>query len=183
MSNHIVIGGGLWAISLFFLMLTAIFSTYGISVLFGFIFVASSAFGGVYLWDARKMREADHLIYHRNGSVSVDLEKMLRHPKVQRQLDGFQRLFMRETIVALWQGRQPPHSVGGYGTLTKKKLIVEWNDDWQAEMDKLSESHDISYNILFGIKEEPKFTAEEIAAQYVEEKDKKDGYKMVNQKK
>ena len=76
----------------------------------------------------------------------------LDHPNVRRQLDGFQRLFMRETIMALWNGTQPPHSVGGYGTLTKKKLIIEWNDDWQAEMDKLSEYHDISYELLFDIK-------------------------------
>ena len=43
----------------------------------------------------------------------------LDHPNVRRQLDGFQRLFMRETIMALWNGTQPPHSVGGVSVLAR----------------------------------------------------------------
>ena len=85
-------------------------------------------------------------------------------------------MFMQQTILALWQGKIPPHSVGGYGTLTKKKLIVEWNDVWQTEMDTLSESFDITYNILFDIPDEHPdagivYTADEIAEQYGREKE------------
>jgi hypothetical protein len=124
----------------------------------------------------RKMMNADHLIFHKNGAISVDVEKMLRHPKVQDDLKAFSRLYMRETIMALWQGKRPPHSVGKYGTLTKKKLIIEWNDEWQEEMDKLSEYYDISYDILFDIpKEHPPvtilLTADEILEQYGREKE------------
>lgn len=121
--------------------------------------------------------DLDHITYHRNGSISVDPVKLLRKPEVQDQLKAMHGLYMRQTILALWQGERPPHSVGGYGTLTKKKLIIEWNDDWQAEMDELEESYDISYNILFDIPDEhPPVTillsADEIAEQYGREKEK-----------
>ena len=57
--------------------------------------------------------------------VRVGSREFLNHPNVRRQLDGFQRMFMSQTIMALWQGERPPNQVGGYGVLTKKKLIIE----------------------------------------------------------
>lgn len=106
-----------------------------------------------------------------NGRMRTNIDVLFSDPDVQEQIHGFQQMFMRQTILALWQGKQPPHSVGGYGTLTKKKLIIEWNDAWQAEMDRLSDSYDLNYNILFGIPEEhPEsgvvYTADEIVNQY-----------------
>ena len=108
----------------------------------------------------------------RTGTIG----EFVDHPNVQRQLKGFNRMFMQQTILALWQGKRPPNQVGGYGILTKKKLIVEWNDSWQAEMDELEEYYDISYNILFGIPDEhPEsgivYTADEIVKQYGREKE------------
>ena len=102
-------------------------------------------------------RKGKHYEVNSGGGITYTgtVGEFLDHPNVRKQLDGFQRLYMTQTIMALWQGERPPHSVDGYGTLTKKKLIVEWNDDWQAAMDKLSEYHDISYDILFDIQPEP----------------------------
>jgi len=107
------------------------------------------------------------LVRHRNHFS----EDFFASPHVQRQLDGVHRLFMQQTLIALHEGKRPPHSVGGYGTLTKKKLIVEWNDDWQKELDKMSEYYDVTYNSFFGIPEEHPpvgilLTADEIVEQY-----------------
>ena len=113
---------------------------------------------------------------HMNRDGSVNIARLIGSDKFQQQIKGFEGMFMRQTILALWQGKQPPHSVGGYGTLTKKKLIIEWNDEWQAEMDTLSESFDITYNILFGIPDEhPEagivYTSNEIVNKYGREKE------------
>ena len=113
---------------------------------------------------------------HMNRDGSVNVRRLIESDKFKRQIDGFQRIYRRETILALWQGKRPPNQVGGYGILTKKKLIVEWNDSWQAEMDELEEYYDISYNILFGIPDEhPEsgivYTADEIVKQYGREKE------------
>ena len=122
-------------------------------------------------------RDTNYEINERGGITRTGtIGEFLDHPNVQRHLRGMEHMFMQQTILALWQGKIPPHSVGGYGTLTKKKLIVEWNDEWQAEMDTLSESFDITYNILFGIPDEHPdagivYTADEIADQYGREKE------------
>lgn len=113
---------------------------------------------------------------HMNRDGSVNVAKLIGSDNFQRQLEGFRRIYMRETILALWQGKRPPNQVGGYGVLTKKKLIVEWNDDWQKEMDELEDYYEISYNILFGIPDEhPEagtvYTSNEIASKYGREKE------------
>jgi len=115
-------------------------------------------------------RKGRHWAVNDRGNL-VHTESIFSNPKVREDMQAMHRMFMCETIIALWEGRRPPHSVGGYGTLTKKKLIIEWNDEWQEEMDKLSEYHDISYNLLFGIPEDHPpigiiLTAEEILAAY-----------------
>ena len=124
-----------------------------------------------------KLDIPDHMEIGPGGGIRVNTAKLIQSPEFKRQLDGFKRLYMRETIIALWQGKRPPNEVGGYGILTKKKLIIEWNDEWQAEMDKLEEYHDISYNILFDIPEEHPpasilLTADEIAEQYGSKEEK-----------
>jgi len=121
-------------------------------------------------------RRGKHYTVGPNGNLIVDPAKLIRSPEFQKQLSVFHSLFMQQTILALWQGKIPPHSVGGYGTLTKKKLIVEWNDEWQAVMDDLSESFDITYNILFDIPDEHPdagivYTSDEIAEQYGREEE------------
>ena len=121
-------------------------------------------------------RKGKHYTVGRHGKLIVDPEKLIRSPEFQKQLNGFHSLYMQETILALWQGKRPPNSVGGYGVLTKKKLIIEWNDEWQAVMDNLEESFDINYNILFDITDEHPpvtilLTADEIAEQYGSEKE------------
>lgn len=105
------------------------------------------------------------------------MSEFLNHPNVQKDLKAMNRLFMQTTLMALYEGKRPPHSVGKYGTLTKKKLIIEWNDDWQAELDKMSEYYDVTYNSFFGIPEDHPpvqvlLTADEILAEYGREKEK-----------
>lgn len=117
----------------------------------------------------KKLKSGMYL--NRNGGRSVFVDDLLNSPNFKQQLDGFQRIYMRETIMALWEGTSPPNQLGGYGVLTKKKLIIEWNDDWQAEMDELEESYDINYNLFFNIQEEhPEvtifLTADEIVRSY-----------------
>jgi hypothetical protein len=113
---------------------------------------------------------------HMNRDGSVNVQRLIESDNFQRQLEGFRGMFKRQTILALWQGKRPPNQVGGYGILTKKKLIVEWNDDWQKEMDELEEYYEISYNILFGIPDEHPnagivYTADEIAERYGREEE------------
>lgn len=123
-------------------------------------------------------RKGKHITVNSDGSWSVDVNELLKSPTVQDDLYIMGRMYMRQTIMALAQGKSPPNQVGGYGILTKKKLIIEWNDEWQREMDSLSEYHDITYEILFGlpIKEfHPPagivLTADEIVEAYGREKE------------
>lgn len=103
---------------------------------------------------AGKYRNRDgtrHITVRPDGGWSVDVNELLKSPKVQDDLRAMDRLYKRETIMALAQGKCPPNQVGGYGVLTKKKLIIEWNDEWQKAMDRLSEYHAITYEILFDL--------------------------------
>lgn len=77
--------------------------------------------------------------------------KFVNTPAFKAELDAAKQQYMKQTILALWNGSRPPRQVGEYIRMTKKKLITEWNDEWQAEMDKLAEYYDINYDILFGI--------------------------------
>jgi hypothetical protein len=81
--------------------------------------------------------------------------EFLDHPNVKRQLDGFQRMYMQQTLKALYDGEEPPNSVGGYGVLTKKKLKSVWDENWQAELDKMNEYYDVTYDSFFGVKQKP----------------------------
>ena len=104
-------------------------------------------------------------------------EKMrdfLDRPTVRRQINGMRRLYKTQVIQALWEGRRPPHQVGDLMPMTKHRLQIEWNDEWQEVLDELGHYIDIDYNKLFDIPEEyPEagiiLTAEEIAASYVGE--------------
>ena len=87
----------------------------------------------------------DHVKVHNNGSISVDPEKFLRHPNVQRQLKGMQRLFRHETLRALYKGEEPPQSIGE-GCWTKERLKKEWNDEWQADLEQVG----LTYEQFFG---------------------------------
>jgi len=106
----------------------------------------------------RSMRKADHLIYHRNGSVSVDVEKMFRHPKVQKDLRNVGKLYKFMVIQALRNGERPPHQYGDMLPMNKDRLLIEWNDKWQAALDEVG----ISYAEFFDIPEddEPLYTKE-----------------------
>ena len=124
-------------------------------------------------WKAGKYtnRKGKHITVSSDGSWSVDVKELLKSPTVQDDLYIMGRLYKRQTIMALWEGKRPPNQVGGYGVLTKKKLIIEWNDEWQKEMDSLSEYHDIDYDIFFDIpKDFPPvgiiLTADEIVEAY-----------------
>jgi len=124
---------------------------------------------------SRSMRNRDHLIFHKNGAIEVDIDKFMRHPKVQSDLRNAAKLYKAMVIKALHLGERPPHQAGDMLPMNKQRLLIEWNDEWQEQLDRLG----LSYNDFFDIKEEPEptieLTAEEIAAQYVEEKDKKEG--------
>jgi len=124
-------------------------------------------------------RKGDNwIINERHGLERTgSLKDFLDHPNVRKDLKAMGRLFMQQTLMALYEGKRPPHSVGKYGTLTKKKLMIEWNDEWQAELDKMSEYYDVTYNSFFGIPEDHPpvqvlLTAEEILAEYGREKEK-----------
>lgn len=116
-------------------------------------------------------RICEHYRVTDGGALEVDVRKLLSDPMVQKQLDAFQLLYMQETLGALYEGKEPPNSVGGYGILTKKKLITIWDDKWQAVLEEMNEHIDITYNSFFDIPEEHPpvtdfLTAEKIAEQY-----------------
>lgn len=134
----------------------------------------------------RKLQPGDRLRNKRGVHYTVDSRGALRntetigefvnHPKVKRQIDAFHRMYMQQTLMALHEGNEPPNSVGGYGILTKKKLMSVWDDEWQAELDKMNEYYDVTYDSFFNIQEEHPpagiiLTAEEILAEYGSEKE------------
>lgn len=134
-----------------------------------------------------KKLEPGMILSNRRGSMirvndrgylerSGTLAEFLDNPKVQSDLRKMERLYKVQVIEALWNGDRPPHKVGELMEMTKHRLQIEWNDEWQAVLDELSHYMDISYNKLFDI-EEPEvveLTAEEIAAEYVEEENDKE---------
>ncbi len=104
------------------------------------------------------------------GGLHVDVNDLLRSPEVQRQLKGLNSMFKQQTIMALRLGTEPPHMVGR-GTYTKKSLLRDWDDEWQAVLEGMNEHIDITYNSFFDIPEEHPpvgilLTANEIAEQY-----------------
>ena len=109
-----------------------------------------------------RTQAGDHLIYHKNGSISTDINTLLRNPKVQDDIRAAGRLYKMMVLKALYTGERPPKQYGDFLPMNKERLLVEWDDDWQAVMDDTG----LDYNTFFGIKEE--LTAEEIAASYVE---------------
>lgn len=162
-------------------MTVAIFVFIGVCLAFFFVPMAKSDLAKVKKLKPGKYTNKSGTKYYEvdeRGSFR-NTEKMgdfLNHPNVKRQIDAMHRLYMQQTLMALYKGKRPPHSAGGYGTLTKKKLIIEWNDDWQAELDKMSEYYDVTYNSFFDIPEEHPpvgiiLTAEEILAEYGSEKE------------
>lgn len=109
----------------------------------------------------RKLKLGDKLINSKGKHYTVDehgalrntetIGEFLNHPKVKKQLDAFDRLYMQQTLMALYDGIEPPNQVGGYGILTKKKLMSVWNDKWQAELDKMNEYYDVTYDSFFNV--------------------------------
>lgn len=91
----------------------------------------------------------DHIKVHKNGARSVDVNKLLRQPNVQRQLKEMQRFFRQETLRALYNGKEPPLSVG-QGRWTKEKLEKEWDDKWQADLEEVG----LKYEQFFGPKDQ-----------------------------
>ena len=104
----------------------------------------------------------EYLIYHKDGSVSTDINRLLRDPKVQGEIRKVGRLYKAMVLKALLTGEDPPKQYGDYLPMNKERLLAEWDDDWQEVLDDLG----LDYNKFFGIVEE--LTPEEIAAQYVE---------------
>jgi len=107
-----------------------------------------------------------------SGGIHVDVDELLKSPEVQRQLQGVDRLFKQTTIMALRTGSEPPHMVGK-GIYTKKSLLRDWDDDWQAALEEMNEFIEITYNSFFDISEEHPpttdfLTADEIVKQYGE---------------
>ena len=113
--------------------------------------------------------------YHMNRDGSVNVGRLMETDEFKRQIEAAGRLYKRQVIMALYEGGRPPHQVGDLLPMNLWRLEKEWNDEWQEELDRLSEYTDINYNKLFGIEEEPELlTAEEIASQYVEEENDKE---------
>ncbi|MEE8233916.1 MAG: hypothetical protein V3R41_04470 [Gammaproteobacteria bacterium] len=115
-------------------------------------------------------RKDKHYTVHSDGSMSVDIDKFLNLPEVRRQLEGMNNLFRQQTIMALRLGTEPPHMVGKE-TYTKKSLLQDWDDDWQAALEECNKHVDITYNSFFDIPEEHPpvtefLTADEIVRQY-----------------
>lgn len=98
-------------------------------------------------------RKDQHYFVDEHGRFSntEPLEEFLNRPNVKRQLDGFHRMYMQQTLMALYNGKEPPNSAGGYGILTKKKLMSIWDKDWQTELDTMNEYYDVTYNSFFNI--------------------------------
>ena len=118
-------------------------------------------------------RKGKHYIVNNTGALE---DYFFDKPEVKKQLNAFHGLYMQQTLSALYKGEEPPNSVGGYGVLTKKKLKSVWNDDWQAELDKMSTYYDVTYNSFFGIADDHPpvtilLTADEIVEQYGSEKE------------
>lgn len=116
-------------------------------------------------------RHGKNYTVERLGGISIDnMSEFLRTPEVQEQLKGADRMFKKQTIMALRTGSEPPHMVG-VGTHTKKSLLQDWDDDWQAVLEEMNNYIDITYNSFFDIPEEHPpvtkfFTADEIVRQY-----------------
>jgi hypothetical protein len=106
--------------------------------------------------------KGEHLIYHRNGAISTDINSLLRNPDVQEDIRKAGRLYKAMVIKALLTGEDPPRQYGDFLPMNKERLLAEWDNDWQEVLDDLG----LDYNKFFGIVEE--LTPEEIAATYVE---------------
>jgi len=109
--------------------------------------------------------------YYNVNNMGILEDYFFGRPEVKKQPNAFHSLYMQQTLSALYNGEEPPNSVGGYGILTKKKLMSVWNEDWQVELDKMNEYYDVTYNSFFGVLEEHPsagilLTADEIAGQY-----------------
>jgi len=60
-----------------------------------------------------------------------------------------QRFFRQETLRALYNGKEPPESVG-QGRWTKERLEKEWDDKWQADLEEVG----LKYEQFFGPKDQ-----------------------------
>jgi len=117
-------------------------------------------------------RKGKHITVHGDGSWTIDAGSLLKSSEVRQQLKDIDGLFKQQTISALNLGTEPPHMVG-MGTYTKKRLLQDWDDDWQAALEEMNNFIDITYNSFFDIPEEHQpvtdfFTADEIVRQYGE---------------